>query len=73
MRGTVAKRIRRLAESSTIGLPGVAYEADYKTTKNYAGFDGNLAASRQCHTIILAKECTRKLYQELKKGKRAIK
>ena len=65
MRGTVARRLRRSAERSTIGLPLVDYN-HMKQNKSYKGLDG---VKRYYHMfrVSMKDECTRKEYKKLKK------
>lgn len=57
MRGTVAKKLRRMAERATVGMPARAYQAI-----TYRGREGAQVFER----FALHPDCTRAVYRRAK-------
>lgn len=63
MRGSLAKKLRRIAEHRTVGLPELVYSTS--NVKRYKASPNRPAV--QTSAITMGK-CTRKLYKLLKRG-----
>lgn len=67
MNGKKARRFRAAARSITQGKPDVAYITEGRKVKRKDGTTANLPG-----TVRLHPECTRKVYKEMKQGKREV-
>ena len=71
MRGIVAKRLRHSAEEATAGMPFVRYEVkDYGTKAIPYIVNGAVRYFQVPRRTVRLGECTRRVYQRLKAGRR---